>query len=102
MKRGTTPIHTFKTSIDLSGATVFVSYAQSGRVVVEKTGTDLDVTSESVTVRLSQKDTLKFNASCHLVHMQIRCVFSDGTADASDIMTADIADVLKDGEISYV
>ncbi len=102
MKRGTTPINVFKTNIDLTGARIYIAYSQGGRLLFEKSGSDLEVGEDSVTVRLSQKDTLQFNARFHTIQMQIRCVFSDGTADASQIMTAAIEDVLKDGEISYV
>ena len=63
---------------------------------------DVAVMQDMVIVRLSQKDTLSFRASCHTVQMQIRYVFSDGTADASDIMEAEVGEVLKDGEIAYV
>ena len=102
MKRGSTPVHIFRTNVDLTGARVYVTYSQNGRAVVEKTGEDVAVMQDMVIVRLSQKDTLSFRASCHTVQMQIRYVFSDGTADASDIMEAEVGEVLKDGEIAYV
>lgn len=101
MKRGTTPVNVFKTNIDLTGAAVYVTYSQSGRVVLEKAGSDVEVTRDAVTVRLTQKDTLAFNASLHQVQMQLRYVFPDGVADASNIVTAEVGEVLKDGEISY-
>ena len=98
MKRGTTPINTFKTNIDLTGSTVFVTYSQGGKVVLEKTGEALEVTEEAVVTRLSQKDTLAFTAA-QCVSIQIRYIFPDGTAGASNIMTANVGDILKDGEI---
>ncbi len=98
MKRGTTPTNTFKTNIDLTGATVFVTYAQGGKTVLEKAGEDLEITEEAVAVRLSQEDTLAFSAS-QRVSIQIRCVFPDGTACASNIMSADVGGILKDGVI---
>ena len=100
MKRGTTPINKFKTSIDLTGATVFVTYAQGNKVVLEKTGGDLTISSESVEVLLAQKDTLAFSSD-ERVKMQIRYVFPDGTAGASNIMSAEVGAILKDGEITY-
>ena len=99
MKRGTTPTNTFKTNIDLTGATVFLTYSQRGRVVLEKTGDDLEITAEAVVTRLTQKDTLGFDA-LQKVSIQIRYVFPDGTAGASNIMTASVGEILKDGEIS--
>jgi hypothetical protein len=99
MKRGTTPTNTFKTNIDLTGATVFLTYSQRGRVVLEKTGDDLEITAEAIVTRLTQKDTLGFDA-LQKVSIQIRYVFPDGTAGASNIMTASVGEILKDGEIS--
>ena len=99
MKRGTTPTNTFKTNIDLTGATVFLTYSQRGRVVLEKTGDDLEITAEAIVTRLTQKNTLGFDA-LQKVSIQIRYVFPDGTAGASNIMTASVGEILKDGEIS--
>lgn len=99
MKRGTTPTNTFKTNIDLTGATVFLTYSQRGRVVLEKTGDDLEITAEAIVTRLTQKDTLGFDA-LQKVSIQIRYVYPDGTAGASNIMTASVGEILKDGEIS--
>lgn len=99
MKRGTTPTNTFKTNIDLTGATVFLTYSQRGRVVLEKTGDDLEISAGAIVTRLTQKDTLGFDA-LQKVSIQIRYVFPDGTAGASNIMTASVGEILKDGEIS--
>jgi hypothetical protein len=99
MKRGTTPTNTFKTNIDLTGATVFLTYSQRGRVVLEKTGDDLEISAEAIVTRLRQKDTLGFDA-LQKVSIQIRYVFPDGTAGASNIMAASVGEILKDGEIS--
>jgi hypothetical protein len=99
MKRGTTPTNTFKTNIDLTGATVFLTYSQRGRVVLEKTGDDLEISAEAIVTRLTQKDTLGFDV-LQKVSIQIRYVFPDGTAGASNIMTASVGEILKDGEIS--
>ena len=99
MKRGTTPTNAFKTNIDLTGATVFLTYSQRGRVVLEKTGDDLEISAEAIVTRLTQKDTLGFDA-LQKVSIQIRYVFPDGTAGASNIMTVNVGEILKDGEIS--
>ena len=110
MRRGTTPTNTFTLDIDLSAATVFISYAQANAVVVEKTGTDLTFTNNGggdrdnpaeyyISVTLSQEDTLKFIPGD--VAIQIRYVTSDGVADASNIIRTTAERILKDGEISY-
>ena len=93
-----TPTNTFKTNIDLTGSTVFITYSQAGRVMFEKSGDSLEISSEAVVTRLTQKDTLKLK-SAQQVDMQIRYVFPDGTAGASNIMTVPVGEILKDGEI---
>jgi hypothetical protein len=98
VKRGTTPTNTFKTNIDLTGSTVFITYSQAGRVMFEKSGDSLEISSEAVVTPLTQKDTLKLK-SAQQVDMQIRYVFPDGTAGASNIMTVPVGEILKDGEI---
>lgn len=98
MFRGTTPTHTFKTNINLTEARVFVTYVQDGRTILEKTGQDVSVTNNSVSVTLTQKETLAFKPSKR-VNIQIRYVFQDGTAGASNVMNVEVSDVLKEGEI---
>lgn len=97
MRRGSTPTNTFETDIDLSGATVFVSYEQGGRIVVEKTGEDLTITNKAITLQLTQAETLAFVPG--KVCIQIRYVFPDGTADASNIISTTFDRVIKDGVI---
>ena len=106
MRRGSTPTNTFLTDIDLSNATVYVSYEQKGQTVLEKTGTDLTFApgteqgTYTITLELTQADTLKFLPGTVLI--QIRYVFPDGSADASNIIQTSAERIIKDGEISYV
>lgn len=103
-KRGSTPTNTFNCNVDLTGATVFVSYAQRGTVIVEKTGNDLTITAtdtgSAVELTLTQAETLRFQSG-NVVDIQIRYVMSDGTADASNIIKVDAERILKDGVITY-
>lgn len=99
IRRGTTPEHTFITSLNLSGAeSLYITYQQRGKTVLEKTLEDCLLTEDSITVRLSQEDTLKFNWK-EDVEIQIRAVLSDGAALASNIMVASAQRILKEGEI---
>lgn len=95
MRRGSTPTNTFTVDIDLRGATLIVSYEQKGRIVLEKTGSDLTVTATSITLELSQEDTLKFTTGEVLI--QIRYVFPDGSADASNIIKTTFERIIHDG-----
>ncbi len=97
--RGTTPTHIFTTDIDLSEATeIYITYSQKDNVIVEKTIDDMDISETKLVVGLSQKDTLLFDDRCK-VEIQIRAIFADGTAIASNIMSIPIGKILKDGEI---
>lgn len=107
--RGTTPTNIFTTDIDLQNATVYLTYAQYGNTVFEKTGNDLTIkTAEDddgaticlVTTTLTQDDTLALKANLN-VSVQIRAIFADGKAIASEIMNISVGDILKDGVIEY-
>lgn len=97
MRRGSTPTNTFDVDIDLTNATVYVSYEQGGRVVLEKTGEDLTVTAESIVLHLTQEETLAFVPG--KVNIQIRYVFPNGAADASNIINTTFERIIKDGVI---
>lgn len=95
----TTPTHIFNVNIDLTNADViFVTYKQDNNTVVEKNKPDLEITENSVTLRLTQEDTGKF-IYAQPVEIQIRARFFDGTAVASNIMRTTVERVLKDGVI---
>ena len=99
-KRGSTPINIFRVNVDLTNATVFVTYAQGGVVKIEKTGDDLIVTEDTISTTLTQEDTLKLESN-QLVEMQIRYIKPNGIADGSNIVTASVGKILKDGLIEY-
>lgn len=100
MRRGTTPTNTFSVDIDLTGTTIFIDYEQDGKIILEKTGTDVTVATNSLTVELTQADTLKFHPGA--ANIQIRYVDAFGTADASQIIHTTFERIIKDGEISHV
>lgn len=99
MRRGTTPSNIFTVDTDLTSAeALYITYRQGYKTVVEKSLTDgIEVTAETITVTLSQADTLKFAKGD--VEMQIRARFPGGEAIASQIMTAPVEAILKDGVI---
>lgn len=85
MKRGTTPTHTFTLPFETSLLkTVRVVYSQLGRVILTKTGGELSLSGNTVSVKLSQEDTLRFNCS-HPVEIQIRVKTLTGDVHNSDI-----------------
>lgn len=97
MRRGSTPVNTFAVDIDLREATVFVSYEQDGMVVLEKTGDDLIVEEKQIVLTMTQEETLLFHPGKVLI--QIRYVFPNGSADASDIISTTFERIIKDGVI---
>ena len=107
MTRGTTPTHTFTLPDNLKTATlsaVYITYAQRGETVLEKTLSDVTINNGVIICTLTQADTLKFevldqHCGCDKVAIQVRMKTSDGVAMASDIMPVPIRDILKDGEI---
>ena len=103
MRRGSTPLNRFTSDIDLTGATVYVSYEQDDRMVIDKAGDDVIVeATESgclIKVRLSQEETLRFRPG--RAYIQVRYVTAEGTADASNIVEVMIGKIIKDGEIFY-
>lgn len=97
--RGTTPIHTFTTDLDLTTAdSVFVTYKQDGIVILEKDKDHLTITEDTITYKLTQEETLIFRP-LYGVKIQIRAKFADGTAVASNVISAGINDILKEGVI---
>lgn len=99
MIRGTTPTHIFDTDISLVAADeIYITYVQ-GNTRLEKTNADTEVTDDTVTVELTQEETLMFAANDYKAAVQIRAKFPDGTAVASNIMNMRVAPILKDGVI---
>lgn len=103
MYRGTTPTNTITVDTDLRGMTVFVTYAQNGTVIFEKTNADITIEETQILVPLTQADTLALSArnKGETVNVQIRAINSAGVAIASNIMRTTAEAILKDGEIAY-
>lgn len=100
MRRGTTPYVTIQTDQDLTGYSyvVFTIEDRLGtQVDVDNRSGNMQVSQYSVTVKLTQDNTLALQKGG--VKMQIRAVDTGGNAIASNIMQANLEDVLKDGVI---
>ena len=102
MIRGTTPTLTFNTDVDLTGADrLYITFQQNGKTVLEKSLEDMTVTPTTITLTLTQADTLAFENSRNApeVLIQIRAGWLAGDAIASDIMYTTVNRLLKDGVI---
>ena len=80
MIQGTTPTITLtiqSESVDLTQAqNVYVSIVQ-GAIEIEKTGDDLEITERSVSVWLTQEETLKLSVGA-TAEVQVNWTFLDG------------------------
>lgn len=99
-RRGSTPTNIFNVNVDLRGARIYITYSQSGKNLVEKTGEDIEVTDRQLTTVLTQEETLRFKPGP--ARIQIRYVRENGQADASNVIETCAEEILKDGEIEYV
>lgn len=114
MYRGTTPTITINCDIDVSEFVAMwvtfrtqqlATYAPPKQVEVTKHlgGEGVDATGKVVTVSLTQADTLLLGSLSpdedQQVEVQIRGRTEDGRAFASNIMTAPLSRILKDGVI---
>ena len=100
MWRGTTPTYTFTLpdGVRLEDfSAVYLTFAQNGRTVLEKTKNELEATESGFRLLFSQADTLCFAPGP--VKIQLRARMPDGTAVASNVISATAQEVLKDGEI---
>ena len=100
MRRGTTPAYSFSLPAGIhlrDFAAAYLTFAQNGHVILEKALEELEATEEGFRFSLSQADTLRFSTGP--VHIQLRARMPDGTAVASDVLSAVAQGVLKDGEI---
>ncbi|MBO5638651.1 MAG: phage major capsid protein [Oscillospiraceae bacterium] len=100
MWRGTTPTYSFTLpeGVRLSDfSTVYLTFAQNGKTVLEKTIDELEPTDDGFRLLFSQADTLCFSPGA--VKIQLRARMPDGTAVASNVISTTAQEVLKDGEI---
>lgn len=89
MTRGTTPTYTLTLdddSIDLGlAASVYATFSQSGGKRITKTGDDLDVDGHTVSVYLTQEETLSLLAAKR-ADIQLNWVYADGSRACSEIV----------------
>ena len=97
MRRGTTPKHTFTLPFDTSVVEkVRVVYAQDDNVKIVKNTCDAELINNTVSVRLSQAETLRLN--CNLkTQIQVRVVTRDDDAFVSDIIVVETDKCLDTG-----
>ena len=82
MYRGTTPTNIINVDLDLTGMTIFVTYAQNGKILFEKTNDVITVEADKLLVPLTQEETLSLGAGSAL-SMMLNWLTTNGTRGAS-------------------
>ena len=108
MIRATTPKHmfTFDVNPEETFSEILITYAQNGKIVLEKHKSDLSFEKcdcfggkavYTAVVRLTQEETNMFAANPKgIVSVQVRALTEDGDALASDIEQISVQNVLND------
>lgn len=96
MYKGTTPIHVFVLPFDTNTIeNAVVTYSQKGRIIFEKRKDDCIFENNTITVNLSQEETLKFERS-YPAKIQVRVRTYDDVAYASLIYEEPIRPCLNE------
>lgn len=100
-KKGATPTITFHMDVSPYLFTIcHIAFSQFGQVKFIKTLADCEILDETtMRVKLTEEDTLKLHGGTY-VSIQLRVEYIDGTKDASDILQADVGDILEGGALS--
>lgn len=95
MRQGTTPTHIFRLpfSTDMVSK-VKVIYAQNNTVIFTKEGGACEYEEDTVKVRLTQEETLKFDCAKH-IQIQIRVLTLGGDALTSEIKLVSVEKCLE-------
>ena len=90
MIQGTTPTHKFNLDIDTGLISKLrISYEQNGKIVLYKEKEDCDFTANAITVKLTQEETLKFDAPGN-ARIQLHAVTPSGDSMATKPMSVPV------------
>ena len=99
MIRGTTPTIKFTLPFQVDEIdTLSVAFAQNGVVILEKKKNDCVLDGNTITLTLSEADTLSLVWE-QILEIQIRC-YCGATKLASNIIKTTVGRILKDGVLS--
>lgn len=98
MRRGTTPTITFTLPDSINIASIdklSIVFKQGDEIIIEKGLTDSSMGQHTITISLSESETLKMNSIKNL-YIQMRCGIGDQRL-ASNIVTTNADEILKGG-----
>lgn len=100
MYRGTTPIHIFDLPVETDQIkNLRATYVQRKEKIVEKRLTDVNLIDKKAEVRLSQRETLKFDASVP-AYVQIRILTTDNQVFTSEPEAIDVKETFNEEILS--
>lgn len=95
MIRGTTPTHVFDIPFDTALVKeARITYAQENQVIVDKKTEDCTMSGNTISVTLTQEDTLKFDHAC-MAEVQLK-VLAEGCVMAMPVKTLSIDKILNE------
>lgn len=96
MIRSTTPMHVFNIPFDSSNIKrLRITYVQKKLTVVEKTEKDAKFDGNTITVVLTQQDTLKFDDR-RPVEIQIKVMLKNGKVAATSVGELEVGRALNE------
>ena len=96
MIRGTTPTHIFRLQVETAAIKELrITYEQYGRVVVEKTETEVLMESKEIRLKLTQEETLAFRPNVS-VQLQLKILTKDNSVLACPIMDIPVEEILSE------
>ena len=96
MIRGTTPSHIFQLPFNTDTLKeIRISYAQDDIVIVEKTTEDCTLEADTITVKLTQEETLKFIHG-KTAKIQLKVKLLDGNTLATYPLRVDVGEILNE------
>lgn len=100
MIKGSTPTHKFNIDFDTSFiAEVEIVYAQNDEQIFVKETKDVSLDGNTISVTLSQEETLKFDCYKRFVQIQMRVKTTEGVVMISDLISVGLEKCLFDGVI---
>lgn len=95
MIQGTTPTHTFKLPFGTNDILKLrITYYQLGRTVVEKTEDDVYMMGDTISLTLTQRETLMFNPRDN-VKLQVKVLTVSGSVLASMVKELTVYEILN-------
>lgn len=97
ISRGTTQVMTFALPEEIMIDALYITFAQGGETVLEKSCDDVSISGSVITLPLSQEDTLRFRRGMVTVQVSVR----DGAGNVmrDNANRFEVKDVLKNGVI---